>query len=420
MAERTLPESPNLDWLRKRAKERLEALRRTNPQAKLADAQFDLAKEYGFSSWRALKAHVDSLTVEGRLFAAAREGDAPTLAALLHAHPEKLEARTDPYGHTLLHEAAHHGRLDVVDVLLARGLDVNARERGDNTYAMHWAAAAGHVEVVRRLADAGGDVIGKGDDHELEVIGWATCWDGCDDVAHRAVADLLLSRGARHHIFSAIALNLDDEVRRLVAADPDALSKPMSRNESFQLPLHFAVRMNRPQMVALLLELGADPRATDGEGVSASVYAAQPGVDREVIETLTTHGGIDLFGALALGDQAAAAELLRADPGSMDRGALHLLSKRGEVDGVRWLLDHGADPNARWSHWDAEVTSLHLAAAQGHGEVVRLLLEVGADPSIRDSKHNGDAKGWAEHGRVPPSPRAAEIVEILEAHESGR
>ena len=112
----------------------------------------------------------------------------------------------------------------MVDLLLQRGLDVNTREKGDNTYAMHWAAAAGHLDVVRRLADAGGDVVGQGDDHELEVIGWATCWDGCDDDAHRAIADFLVSRGARHHIFSAIAMNLADEVRRIVAADPSALN----------------------------------------------------------------------------------------------------------------------------------------------------------------------------------------------------
>ena len=32
------------------------------------------------------------------------------------------------------------------------------------------------------------------------------------------------------------------------------------------MPLHFAVRMNRPEMVALLIELGADPLAVDGVG----------------------------------------------------------------------------------------------------------------------------------------------------------
>jgi ankyrin repeat protein len=92
---------------------------------------------------------------------------------------------------------------------------------------------------------------------------------------------------------------------------------------------------------------------------------------------------------------------------------LHLLAKRGDVRAVRWLLNHSADPNARWSHWDAEVTSLHLAAAQGHVEVVRLLLAAGADPSIRDSKHDGDAIGWAASGRIPPAPRRREVVKML-------
>lgn len=410
MAE--LPDSPNLDWLRKQAKSHLGELRRTDPEAKLADAQFALARNYGFSSWRALKAHVDSLTVEGRLFDAAREGDLGVLDTLLDANPDGLRARMD--GFTLLHVAAHQGQRAAVELLLGRGLDVNVRDEGDNAYPMHWAAAEGHLEVVRLLADAGGDVVGRADDHELEVIGWATCW--ATDANQRAIADLLVSLGARHHIFSAIALDLPGEVRRIVSADPAALTKPMSRNENFQLPLHFAVRKNRREIVALLLELGADPRATDGEGVSASVYAADPGVDRAVIETLTLHGGLDLFGALALGDEGTAAGLLRADPSLIeDGGPLHLVAKRGDAEAVRWLLEHGADPNARWSHWDAEVTPLHLAAAQGHVDVVRLLLAAGADPSIRDSKHDGDAKGWAEHGRVPRSPHTEEVVRVLEA-----
>lgn len=411
---RSLPEAPDLDWLRKQAKRRLEELRQTNPAAKLADAQFDLAKQYGFSSWRALKAHVDSLSVDGRLFEAARTGDVGRLAAMLDEHPEKLQARTRPYELTLLHVAAHNGQAAAVELLLSRGLDVNARDKGDNTFAMHWAAAGGHLDVVRQLAEAGGDVVGRGDDHELEVIGWATCWDGGDDARHRAVAGFLVSRGARHHIFSAIALNLADEVRRIVAADPDALVKPMSRNENHQLPLHFAVRRSRPEMVALLLELGADPAATDGLGVPAAVYASAPAVEREVIEALAGRGALRVFGALALGDVETAARLLAENDGDIEPGALHLLAKRGDARAVRWLLEQGADPNDRWSHWDAEVTPLHLAAAQGHAEVVRLLLAARADPSIRDSKHDGDAVGWAEFGRVPPAPNWQEIVQILQ------
>ena len=177
--------NPNLEWLRKQAKRRLEELRQANPAAQLADAQFDLARQYGFSSWRSLKAHVDSLTVDGQLFDAARKGDAGALAALLDAHPEKLHVRDEAVRAVAAaprrEQRTPGGRGPAAEAGPGREL----REKGDNTYPMHWAAAAGHLEVVRRLADAGGDVVGHGDDHALEVIGWATCWDGADDAPSR-------------------------------------------------------------------------------------------------------------------------------------------------------------------------------------------------------------------------------------------
>ncbi|HJP60049.1 MAG TPA: hypothetical protein VJ865_08615, partial [Gemmatimonadaceae bacterium] len=104
-----LPDAPNLDWLRKQAKRRLDDIRKKNPDAKLADAQLDLARRYGFASWRALKAHVDSLTIDGQLFDAARTGEVEKLRRLIDAHPEKLHVRDKPYEHTLLHIAAHNG-----------------------------------------------------------------------------------------------------------------------------------------------------------------------------------------------------------------------------------------------------------------------------------------------------------------------
>jgi len=423
----SLPDKPNLDWLRKQAKRRLDDLQRVNPAAQLAEAQFDLAREYGFSSWRALKAHIDSLDVDGELFDAARQGDLSRLTTLLDEHPDKLHAREQPYEWSLLHAAADKGQLSIVDELLKRGLDANTRERGDNTYPMHWAAAHGHLDVVRRLADAGGDVVGHGDDHAGEVIGWATCWPGGDDAAHRGVADFLVSRGARHHIFSAIALNLADEVRRIVADDPSALNRRQSRNENHRTPLHFALLMNRPEMIALLLELGADPLAVDGSGQPVAFYASTPDADRQVMEKICAMltaefvsaerghrpprgGPLDLVALLALGDRDTAARLLRENPELIDSrgGALHLMAQRNDVAAVKWLLAHGANINGRWSSQGAEVTPLHLAAARGHAEMVRVLLGVGADPTIRDSRHDGDAIDWAKHFRQP------EIVRLLE------
>ena len=76
-----------MHWLRKQAKRRLAELRKANAAARLADAHFDLARSYGFSSWRALKAHFESLTIDGQLFDAARRGDVAKLTALLELHP---------------------------------------------------------------------------------------------------------------------------------------------------------------------------------------------------------------------------------------------------------------------------------------------------------------------------------------------
>ena len=422
-----LPEHASLDWLRKQAKRELKALRATNPSARLAEAQYRLATQYGFPSWRALKAHIDAQTLDGQLFDAARHGRLDALTSLLDAHPDKLHARDKPYEWTLLHAAAAAGHLPIVDLLIARGLDVNARERGDNTYPMHWAAAAGHLEVVRRLADTGGDVIGHGDDHELEVIGWATCWlPG----PQREVADFLISRGARHHIFSAIAMDLADEVRRIVDADRTALQRRMSRNEVHQMPLHFAVRFGRAEMVSLLLDLGADPLATDGHGFTAAAYATTPDVDRRVMSSIAAltaaelvsadrghrrpHAGLmDVMAMLSLRQWDAAETLVRelpglVGPGGAALGALHLMSKRNDLTAVDWLLTHGADPNTRWAHWSAEVTPLHLAVMMGHATIIERLLRAGADPHVRDTEHHSDAIGWAEFFKRP------DLVALLE------
>src|SRR5690606_8586330 len=61
MPASSLPPRPNLEWLRKAAKKKLAQLRRTQPDAKLADAQLAVAREHGFPSWRKLKAHVDEV-----------------------------------------------------------------------------------------------------------------------------------------------------------------------------------------------------------------------------------------------------------------------------------------------------------------------------------------------------------------------
>jgi hypothetical protein len=61
---RQLPTRPNLEYLRKQAKELLAELHTVDPSVQLSDAQHELAREYGFSSWPRLKAHVERLAEE--------------------------------------------------------------------------------------------------------------------------------------------------------------------------------------------------------------------------------------------------------------------------------------------------------------------------------------------------------------------
>jgi aminoglycoside phosphotransferase (APT) family kinase protein len=56
---KTLPDNPNLDHLRKQAKDLLAGLRDSAPGATLAHAQASLAEQYGFRSWTDVKAEVD-------------------------------------------------------------------------------------------------------------------------------------------------------------------------------------------------------------------------------------------------------------------------------------------------------------------------------------------------------------------------
>jgi hypothetical protein len=56
---RSLPERPHLDHLRSEAKRRLATMKAVSQAARLSDAQFLVAREYGFTNWMALKTEVD-------------------------------------------------------------------------------------------------------------------------------------------------------------------------------------------------------------------------------------------------------------------------------------------------------------------------------------------------------------------------
>src|SRR5271165_606177 len=127
---RQLPEKPNLEYLKKEAKELLRGMR----QGKLADAQYALANEYGFATWAKLKAHVEALalTPPEALTAAIRDQDAARVTQLLERHPElraSIDAPLANYGFGIhaLFAAVQRSDRATIDVLLRAGADINQR-----------------------------------------------------------------------------------------------------------------------------------------------------------------------------------------------------------------------------------------------------------------------------------------------------
>jgi hypothetical protein len=103
---RAMRENPDIDQLKRQAKELLEAYRAQSPDAvievaahhrtatpetfALHDAQFELARSYGFESWPKLKAAVDGVTTT-RLHEAVQNGDLAAVRALLARRPEIVD-----------------------------------------------------------------------------------------------------------------------------------------------------------------------------------------------------------------------------------------------------------------------------------------------------------------------------------------
>src|SRR5215467_7099045 len=80
---RPLPERPNLRHLKNQAKDLLK----TGGASSLTDAQFKIARLYGFASWPKLKSHIDSLEEIGQLKQAIDRNDFERVRELMTRSP---------------------------------------------------------------------------------------------------------------------------------------------------------------------------------------------------------------------------------------------------------------------------------------------------------------------------------------------
>ena len=185
--------------------------------------------------------------------------------------------------------------------------------------------------------------------------------------------------------------------------------------ESATTGLFTAIRQGDLAAVeSLLREHPGLAAGRDASGVSAVMWACYVRQGPALAALLARQPTLDIFEAVAVGDEARASALLAADPGlalawSADGfSALHLAAFFRRPSLAVLLIASGADPSAP-SRNPMGVAPLHSAAAAGSVEACRLLLERGTPVDALQPEGYTALMSAAQQGN-------AELAELLLAH----
>ena len=292
--------------------------------------------------------------------AANREGATPLLLAALNGSASMIDklikAGANPnapltqHGDTALMMAARTGKPDAVNVLLEHGAQVAAKETWGGTTALMWAVAESHPAIVKALIAHGADV------------------------------------NARSNFVPA-ANGRGFEGRTPVA--PQSGQGVEEFASGWLTPLMFAAREGDVESARLLMAAGADVNAIAGDGKDALGLAIFNGNYEFASLLIDHHSNVNhadtqrftpLFWAVDRRNMETAPNfpwMVTADPLAL----------------IRKLLDAGADPNALVNNTPRArmragsprivfATALMRAAFSGDLELVKLLLSHGADPRV--------------------------------------
>lgn len=195
-----------------------------------------------------------------------------------------------------------------------------------------------------------------------------------------------------------------------VAKDLFAGTSADALDQEGGLALCWAVRVNRRDMVDLLLEKGADVNKEEDDGTAALDVAAAAG-RANLVKLLLSRGAVvdhkDRGGHTAL-VVAAIGAMVTGAPAFMFKGMWggepnekgeQLLSNIGNEHKtvIELLLQAHADPNLQAD--DCGLTALMVAAMSGKVELVQLLLSQGAKIDLKSGDY--DALGLAEAFESP-------------------
>jgi ankyrin repeat protein len=360
-APQALPDRPNLRHLKDQAKDLLK----TGGAASLADAQFQIARLYGFASWPKLKAHVESFEEAGQLKRAIDTNDLARVQAMMTRNPELHRA---PLGYgkdgpltwvaecRVPWEPPSPARLAMAEWMIAHGSDVH---QGGDGPLMRAALNAYRIPMMELLVAHGADVNALW--HGNFPIIFAPC-ESLDPAALKWLLDHGANPNCRDHAYEIHGHAYPGTALDYLIAGYVRSLERLSACIDLLLQSGGETRYNIPGVLAVL-------RGRLGD--LAKLIDAEPGVVSQS------------FPELDCGQSGGRSLLLKG--GTL----LHVAAEYGNVAAGALLVDRGADVNAR-ARVDAvgvggQTPIFHAVTQFGDDglPVTELLLKHGADLSVR-------------------------------------
>ena len=405
---RAMRENPDLDQLKRQAKELLESFRASRPQAvaevsayhrtanpetfALHDAQFVLARSYGFESWPKLKAAVDGVTAS-RLHEAVESGDIRTAREMLVRRPEIVDLGRGEM--RPIHMAVLKRDLEMTRLLLEFDADPDGGiwPKRDATSPYILARERGYDEIAGLLRAARERRGARGPSGPTEAV------RQCQAAFESGSEDAIVAAFEQH-----------PELADMCPADGRTM-------------LHQAAGIGALRWVKWLLDRGADVHRDSHLGWTPLDYAATGRggdwvFDNQKFERtaalLLEHGArLSPISAAALGRWDYLERCSRPD--LEGKGVLEAAVKGNHGEILRRLLNLGLDPDERTQvgHISEQTWSaggpLFQAVVLDRTELARLLLEHGADPNACVWT-SGSPSYRAYVGRNP------EMIALLQKH----
>lgn len=318
----------------------------------------------------------------------------------------------DCNGWTPLLHAAANGYVGIIDKLLGKGANIEAKSYwGDRETALHCAALEGQEAAVKILVERGAEL-------EIKSKSRSTALLFAVEFEKEPIVKFLIDSGAsvntqkdNENGNAAIHLAIQNEDERILVLLLESGANVKSRNHCGDTALHLAVAdISRHEMVKVLLEKGAD-FALRNQRDETPIHIAATNNNTEAVFRMLRMGAATVINARDVDNNtpllcaAASSENIDIKSANSNRLSRHRsferLSRRGtdpihdaraasiaiestKNEIIRMLLENGADVNHQGKR---QQTALHLAVVSGYEDMARILIEKGADITLKDENN---------------------------------